>query len=525
MDKTEPKHWFWLAGFAAVLALVSLLATWAGLAGSWVGDDWHMVGSYLYGDWAELGAVFQRNAGYYLFTDDKVGPYRPVTMLTLLGTHLLVPRPWLHHTVSWLLHGATTLLLFAALSRQLVGVGKGSEREADVASALAAAIFFLHPVSVEAYVWINGRSDLLAGFWLAALVVLLSRSSDASGRGVSVLVVGLVTFLGAGSKLPFVIAASAAWLAWAVRERSEHRLAYGGAIAVALGLHVVLRSVFAPFAGSLGTSDNVLFDGQVWLALPKLFSTGAVAVTSFRAEAMQSLSWVLFGPWSWFDWLGLAVILFVAFALVRARDLPSLIYFGGALLTLVPVVVVSRSFWMGFDRYLYMPGILLTLCGAPYLMRALFGWGRRGRTLTLGACAVFLALGAVQTSRASSAYADQEAYEAALRRDHADDPTIHYYFARAADRLGDQEALRARLAGMPPPPWPNTIIAPTYELAAKAVDETTARQAIDALVISSHGGQRCTEIRSRLETWRERAPNESFSAALANALEQVRCDP
>ena len=93
-----------------------------------------------------------------------------------------------------------------------------------------AALFFLHPVHVESYVWINGRSDLLGGFWLVALAFVLAKAKDSSSSRVGpTLVVGLVAFLGASSKLPFVIAAGAVWLAWSVRERLGARRVYGAA--------------------------------------------------------------------------------------------------------------------------------------------------------------------------------------------------------------------------------------------------------------------------------------------------------
>ena len=138
MKQTEREHWIRLGGFAFALVVVSLVTTWAGLSGSWVGDDWHMVNNYLYSDWAELGAVFKRNAAYYLFTEDKVGPYRPVTMLTLLATHLVAPEAWLHHVMSWLLHAATALLLFTVLREQS---GDAPTRTTDAVAALLAALF------------------------------------------------------------------------------------------------------------------------------------------------------------------------------------------------------------------------------------------------------------------------------------------------------------------------------------------------------------------------------------------------
>jgi hypothetical protein len=93
VDQTERKHWVRVGAFAFVVTLISWATTWDGLSGTWVGDDWHIVSNYLYEDWSELAAVFKRNAASYLFGDDEIGPYRPVTMFTLIATHLLMPRP------------------------------------------------------------------------------------------------------------------------------------------------------------------------------------------------------------------------------------------------------------------------------------------------------------------------------------------------------------------------------------------------------------------------------------------------
>jgi hypothetical protein len=202
-----------------------------------------------------------------------------------------------------------------------------------------------------------------------------------------------------------------------------------------------------------------------------------------------------------------------------------MVYFVGAFLALAPVAVVSRSFWMGFDRYLYMPSILLLMAAAPCVLRG-FVRGRLGYNLATGALWVcVLLVAAAQTHHASAAYANQEAYDQALLRDHPDDPTIHYYLARAADRSGDTSGLQERLSGMPPPPWPRPIIVPTYELAAKVSDAERAQQAIDAMVESQSAGVACVDIRSQLETWHGRAPDRQTASALTAALEQLTCAP
>jgi hypothetical protein len=484
-----------------------------------------MVNNYFYEDWAELAAVFKRNAASYLFDENRIGPYRPVTMFTLIATHLLVPRPWLHHAVSWLLHAATSLLLFALLRRSDPAARPARDLTNDLAAAGLAALFFLHPVHVESYVWINGRSDLLGGFWLAVLAFSLNRMSKAPRQGlVPFFALGLVSFLGASSKLPFAIAAAAAWLAWAIRTRAPRSNTAGSAISVGIGVHLILRAVFAPFRGQLGASENVFSDPTIWLSLPRLAANGTETLLAFRTEAMRSLSWMLFGPWSTFEWLGLAIALLVLSFLSYRRDWSGLVYWLGALLTLAPAVIVSATFWLGFDRYLYMPAILTLLAMFPYVV----GAASRGRRFRIPLSALGLALiahAAMQTHEASKAYASQDAYDRALLHDHYDDPGVHYYFASVAARRKNRAGLREHLSSMPSPPWPRSIIIRTYELAAKANDDVKAREAIDALVATARSGRRCGSVRTQLEAWTAKAADPSTAAHLEEALAALSCEP
>lgn len=521
MNETARKHWVHLGAFAFALTLISWAATWAGLTGTWVGDDWHMVNNYLYEDWSELTAVFKRNAASYLFGEDKIGPYRPVTMFTLIATHLLLPEPWLHHAISWILHAVTSLLLFAILRSSGPIARPAKDHTKDIAAAGLAALFFLHPVHVESYVWINGRSDLLAGFWLAVLAFLLNRMRGSGRRGY-VAVLGLAAFLGASSKLPFAIAALAACLGWAIRTRAPQWRNAAGAIGFGIGAHLILRAIFAPFRGQLGASENVFSDPTIWLSLPRLAANGTETLVAFRGEAMRSLSWMLFGPWSMVEWLGLAIGLLVVSFLSYRRDWPGLVYWLGALLTLAPTVVVSSTFWLGFDRYLYMPAILALLALFPYVVRfASQGPGFRVALVAVGLA--LIAQAAIQTREASGAYDSQDAYDRALIRDHFDDPGVHYYLASVAARKGNRTDLRRHLSTMPSPPWPRSIIIPTYELAARANDNIKTREAIDALVATARTVPQCRTVRAQLEAWAAKARNPSTAAHLAAARSALAC--
>jgi len=476
MGDPRSQRWRVALGFGAIAALV-LVAALPGLLGSWVGDDFHMLSSRLYGDWSEIPRVFSRHAGHYLDkTKDTATtwPYRPVTMLTLLVPHAVVPQPWLHHLVGWLMHIATGGLLMLAMLRQAPPSEHPSARGVCL---VLAALFLLHPVTVESYVFINGRSDLVAGLCLAALAALLLRRTPASSSGM--LLVSLAAFLGAGAKSTFVPAALALWLGIALR--SEHRRQYlrtGVPIAAAISAYLVLRAVHVPFLGRVGATEHLARDFTAFADVPQLLAKSAAAIFSFRAEAMQSLAWELFQPFSVLEWIGALVLIASAAALVQRRDFGGLVLMGGFALTVVPCVIVSRSIWIGFDRYLYMPLILALLTCAPYVVEVVEARPRL-RAVWWGIAIVLVLVSGLGTRASSLAYVNQTAYERAMLVDHPNDPTIVFYLARSAQRSGRVELARNILSQIQEPPWPVAIVVPTIVVAAELSDVRTRDTAIE----------------------------------------------
>ncbi len=129
-----------------------------------------------------VGLVFARTAGYdFINLDDNVGVYdnpQVTRGLTWDGvgwaftnrlncnwdpltwiSHMLDWQVWGrnaggHHAVNVLLHAATVVLLFLVLRRM----------SADVwPSAVAAALFAIHPLRAESVVWVTERKDVLSG--------------------------------------------------------------------------------------------------------------------------------------------------------------------------------------------------------------------------------------------------------------------------------------------------------------------------------------------------------------------------
>ena len=163
----------------AVLALVAVVGA-ARFGNAFVWDDVPMfvTGDGIY-DPASLRIVFVRDSmfvvdhGAFAARSD-LDTYRPVTMASFILDGMWGGRrPLPFHVTGQLLHLLAVGLLYA-LGRRVLS---GTARELAWAPALW---FGLHPLLVEAHVWINGRSDTLAGvFSLAtALVWLGPRGGD-----------------------------------------------------------------------------------------------------------------------------------------------------------------------------------------------------------------------------------------------------------------------------------------------------------------------------------------------------------
>ena len=112
----------------------------------------------------------------WAFTSLYRSNWTPLTWLShMLDVELFGLQPAGHHGTSLLLHLANTLLLFALLRRMT-----GALRR----SALAAALFAIHPLHVESVVWVATRKDLLStlfgllAIWFYVSWVQQSRSRD-----------------------------------------------------------------------------------------------------------------------------------------------------------------------------------------------------------------------------------------------------------------------------------------------------------------------------------------------------------
>jgi tetratricopeptide (TPR) repeat protein len=123
---------------------------------------------------------------------------RPVLILTYwLNYKISGDNPFSYHFVNLVIHFVNSALVFLVLLRILRRAG-WIGRKSQVASAIGALAFAIHPIQTESVSYVAGRSESLAAlFLLLAYVVFLYRRKEAISWWEAVLV--LVLF-GAGVK-------------------------------------------------------------------------------------------------------------------------------------------------------------------------------------------------------------------------------------------------------------------------------------------------------------------------------------
>jgi tetratricopeptide (TPR) repeat protein len=142
-----------------LLAVAVLTVFWPALGHDFVNydDDLYVTGN----PWVQQGVTWA--SARWALTTDAAGNWHPLTWLShQLDWTLWGPRPGGHHATSVVLHALNTVLLYAVLDAMTASPWR---------SALAAALFGLHPLHVESVAWIAERKDVLSTcLWLLTLL-------------------------------------------------------------------------------------------------------------------------------------------------------------------------------------------------------------------------------------------------------------------------------------------------------------------------------------------------------------------
>lgn len=437
-------------GRVAAAALVVAAVSWPAWSGGWVYDDWLMRGNDTMDGAEDLAAAFSRTSSDYFHVgaDRELSgaTYRPLSMLSLIAVQAVSQdAPLAHHLISLALHLGCLLLLWSTL-------------RARTGSTLALALTLvagLHPAAIEAYGWINGRSDVLAGLGLVLLAWCSRGAAPGARTRVLAAVAGAAALLSKETALPAVLGLLVAELLPArglptrslLRERWAPVAAGALGIAGAVGLRALSVGLTTAGAGTLALERGLA------LGVARVAAKSLVSLVVPLPRTMVTLAWELSRPWSWTEMVLLALAGAVLVALLVRRRFHSVALLLAALACLVPAIAVRHAFWHGFDRYLYMPTLLGCLAAAQAGLPSLESWPARTRGMALGALA--LALG-VAASLTAGSYASQADHLTIRLEQQPEDPSGYLMGARwlwNADRREDAEQLLARMPDrdLPPP--------------------------------------------------------------------------
>ncbi|MDA0577016.1 MAG: tetratricopeptide repeat protein [Verrucomicrobia bacterium] len=346
----------------------------------------------------------------YIFTHFFEG-YHPLTLVSLGLTFRLADfNPWLHHAVNVLLHLTNTALVYALVRRLLQPPapppGSASpaphsvehESSSLVAAALAAAIFGLHPIHMEAVAWVTSRKDVL--YTLFYLIGLLAYLAHRKWRAFAWM---LLAVLSKGMAVSFPLALIALDI---IRRRPINartlileKLPFWmlAAIFGLISIRAQQASGYVPdLSGATDIASRVgLALGALWLYVSHLIDLNALA--AFHPYPAAPLARV-------YAFAGAACLLVASLTAIRLRRAhPALvgalgIFLAGIVLVLQLVPVAD---FIIADRYAYLAS--LGFCLGLSLLAVRVGTVPRLRLIATCAIGAYLiALGCVTHTYASA---------------------------------------------------------------------------------------------------------------------------
>jgi Flp pilus assembly protein TadD len=380
----------------------------------------------------------------WAFTTSHSFNWHPLTWLShMLDVTLFGVEPAGHHLVSAALHAANAALLFLAL-RRMSG--------ARWPSALAAALFAVHPLRVESVAWAAERKDVLSGLFFMLALLAHARYAERPGAARYAAVFAALA-LGLLCK-PMLVTLPAVLLLldlWPLRRSEPLRRLVGEKLPlVALCTASAAITVLAQRAeGSIQSLERISLAERVANAL--------VASVAYLRLAVWPSDLAVFYPHPALlgragelalPALGAALVLaaLTAWALVAARRRPYLaVGWGWYLVTLAPVIgVVQVGAQAMADRYTYLPLIGIGVAVA---------WGARDLARRFAirpaacAAAAMLVLGAfaVQTWRQIGTWRDSETLYLRAVRATQDNYVAHASLGMVYRGRGDAARAREQL--------------------------------------------------------------------------------
>ncbi len=319
----------------------------------------------------------------WAFTTVDGGLWAPLTRLShVLDYRMFGTRPAGHHVHNVLLHTLNTLFLYIFLVR-----ATGRVR----ASALAAALFALHPMHVESVAWVASRKDVLsAAFMMLTLLAYDLWAREHRGYGLAAAILG--TLLALLCK-PVMVTLPAVLLlldAWPYR-RVDLNAPWPAQAPRMKALLLEKAPMLAPAALVCLITAYAEHGAIVPLRQSGISIRVVNAITSYMFYLWKCLvPYPLYVPYSMnpylLTWFSAAVCLLIlaaitfAFWQFRQRIPWGLTGWAWFLITLVPMIgLVQFGHHAQADRFTYIPFIGLFVIGA-WAWEALYekrpGWQR-----------------------------------------------------------------------------------------------------------------------------------------------------
>jgi hypothetical protein len=299
--------------------------------------------------------------------------WHPLTWLShALDYQLFGLNPAGHHWMNVLFHGLNAILLFWVLRKATNSTGR---------SFVVAALFALHPVNVEAVVWVAERKTLLSTTFFLLAFGAYRWYVERPRESRYWVVAGL--FVAALLAKPQVIAFPillVLWDYWPLNRRLVTSDPAGGESGIRLEIHQLAASVkekvslFA-FAGADAlitlSAQGVTSNNQTFPLTVRL-ENAVVCYVRYIGKAFWPVDLAPYYPHpgnslSWWEILGSLVILFVitAFVFVQRQRRYLVVGWLWYLISMVPMIgIVQVGKQAMADRYAYEPfvGLFIMIC-------------------------------------------------------------------------------------------------------------------------------------------------------------------
>jgi protein O-mannosyl-transferase len=345
---------------------------------------------YIYENGHVRGGLTRAGLGWAL-TSTHAGFWHPLTTIShMLDIEMFGLNSGRHHAISVFIHAATAMMLFLAILRLT--------RE-FWPSAVAAAVFAIHPLRVESVAWAAERKDVLSGFFFA-LTLLLYAGYARQPSILRYLAVALSLSLGLMCKpmlvtTPFVLllldywpldrVAGSGW--WAAGKTSLHRPRATRHAPSALGWLMLEKAPLLVLALLMSAvtvwAQEVAIQSTAMYSLQARFANAAVSYVAYLRQMFWPSGLAVFYPhpkdslpaWQALGAFGLLSAISVSLFLLRQRRPYLLVGWLWYLGMLVPVIgFVQSGEQARADRFTYLPQIGLAIALVWWAADASRGW-------------------------------------------------------------------------------------------------------------------------------------------------------